>query len=263
MKALRPFAIALAVSLAISLASPAFVPLAAEEPLPDEIVVQIDAYDAAVAAFDAQTRDKLEKERSALATALQRIAEKERKAGRADVADAVDAALADRAPAGPAGNLAWDDFVAACRVTSQGLVKKGAGEAPGECSIQVGSWSATIGKGLTVVALVRGNPVLESSYVAESDLNSRLAVDLDRVPAGAYVIMALKGSAAGTNAVHAKFDEAIRRCGGKHAFTKGTIRTGYILIGRLGAEPGSAIELVAADREAVSHPSGAAGKPAE
>jgi hypothetical protein len=240
--------------------------LAWSQELPPELVEKIDAYQAACQDIEAKAEAKLSAEREALAKGLSRIADRERRAGHVEAADEIEARLGQLSPSsltGAAGERGLKQFLASCRVTSQGAPQVGSRLVPGACSIEIGKYAAKPLLGLNVVVFQGGKALLERTYSQESDCRTGIEFDLTHQPDGAYVVMAVHGGFK-VGKEHATLDAMIRRCGGKHEF-KGLIPgQGYILIGRLGSEPGTAVEVVAAANELVTWPvaTGAgAGKP--
>jgi hypothetical protein len=237
--------------------------LAWSEELPPELVERIDAYQAACMEIDAKAEAKLATEREALAKGLNRIAEREKRAGRAEVADEVVARLGQLSPSallGAAGERGWKQFLTACRVTSQGLKQVTARLTAAACSIEIGTYAFKPQIGLNVVVFQGGKAVLERTYSQESDCRTGIEFDLTRQPDGAFVVMAVNGGFK-TGKEHATLDAMIRRCGGKHVFTGLIPGYGYILIGRLGSEPGTAVELVATGGELLTYPAAKGGAP--
>ncbi|MBA2481659.1 MAG: hypothetical protein H0V44_13420 [Planctomycetes bacterium] len=232
------------------------------EVLPEDVQAKVGAYEAKCREIDAKAAADVSKERVALAKALKKAVEREKRAKHDDVAAAVQARLdeaggdGDSAKGdsgiGPAGDLPWPEFIKKVLVISQGYFNKNGTTGGGIAQISVGGYTGRCGRGMNIVALVRGNPVIERAFEIPTHINETLPQEFDKLPDGAYVIMALQDEL--TPGEDSKINAIIRKCGGHHEFSPQFTRQGYILIGRKGAKGNEAIEIIAQLDEKIQYP---------
>jgi hypothetical protein len=217
--------------------------------LPEAAAVVIAENESKKAAMEAKAQNETLKQKSVLAKALQKAIDRQTKAGDAEGAalakqylDAhvdknVTAALAATAPG---KNPDWPDFIASINLISDA---KGAA-----ASISIGDWTMKApGKGMNVVAMVDGKRVIESAFGTAAQYLT-LAEEIDKLPQGAYVVIAIKqGTMVGT-AFPPKTQKALRACGAKQGLDGQPAGSSYVLIGAKGMNSSQAIEKVQVDR---------------
>ncbi|MBA2480244.1 MAG: hypothetical protein H0V44_06255 [Planctomycetes bacterium] len=211
--------------------------------LPEDAAKAVSAFEKKRRDIEAKASAEVAKEAEALIKALQKLEDRETKAHHSEAALAIKATLEELAGASTSvstksakGNKPWPDFLKEVRVVSQ--VFEGGDKACGSAAITIGPYAMTCARGLNVVVLVDGKPVIQKTYHDRTDFD-KLVKELDALPPGAYVVMALQYDIA------RDFPDAwvkcLRSCGAKEALTD---ITAYLLIGAKGLRPGDGIEAV-------------------
>ncbi len=217
--------------------------------LPDTAAEAIAERERKVLEIQTKASNESMKRQGALAKSLQRVHERETKAGHIEAAALVkqyldthvDKGLAAKLAAGtPGENPAWPDFLSSLRVISDA---KGA-----TAAITIGDWSLKKpAKGMNVVAMVDGKRVIEGTFSTAIQYQA-LADQLEKLPPGAYVVAAImQGTMTGAT-FPPTVQKMLRTCGAKRGLEGEPAGTSYVLIGAKGMPSSQAIEKVQVDR---------------
>ncbi|MBA3707639.1 MAG: hypothetical protein H0W83_02320 [Planctomycetes bacterium] len=210
--------------------------------LPDDAAKLVAAFEKKRTEIEAKAAAETAKEQDSLAKSLRKIQERESKAHHSEASITIKNYL-DGLGAAPVAtaktNKSFPEFLKDLRVISQ--VYKSDDIQCGTASISVGVEAVKCDRGLTAAKVIDGKLALMKTCRTRADFD-QLVTDLDALPAGAYVIMALQYDTG--RDFPDSWIKCLRSLGAKEGLAG---HVSYIFIGGKGMRAGEGIEIIGSD----------------